>query len=73
MARKQPSGAAKLKRDGRHAVLLGVTPEQHAKLKEAAAIELRAVSQFVVHRAVQAAEMVICRHERERKATHETV
>jgi uncharacterized protein (DUF1778 family) len=56
---KPPSGAAKLKASGRKAIMLAVTPEQFDRLKLAASLEMRPVSQFVTFYAVQAADRVI--------------
>lgn len=57
--RKQLSGGAKLKAAGRKPILLGVTQEQYDKLKLAASLEMRPVSQFVTFHALQAADKVI--------------
>ncbi len=57
--RKQMSGGAKLKASGKRAILLGVTPEQFEKLKFAASLEMRPVTQFVTFYAVQAADRII--------------
>ena len=57
--RKQLSGGAKLKAYGRKAIMLGVTPEQFDKLKLAASLEMRPVSQFITFHAVQAADRII--------------
>lgn len=57
--RKPMSGGAKLKASGRKAIMLAVTPEQADKLKLAASLEMRPVSQFVTFYAIQAAEKVI--------------
>lgn len=59
--RKQKSGGAKLKASGRKAILLGVTPEQFDKIKLAASLEMRPVSQFVTFYAVKAADTVIAK------------
>jgi uncharacterized protein (DUF1778 family) len=59
--RKQMSGGAKLKAAGRKAILLGVTPEQYDKIKLAASLEMRPVTQFVSFYAVQAADKVIAK------------
>jgi uncharacterized protein (DUF1778 family) len=48
-----------MQKAGRKAILLGVTPEQHALIVQAAKIELRPVTQFVIFHALQAAEQVI--------------
>ena len=53
--RKPLSGGAKLKAAGRRAIMLGVTPEQHAVLKAAAQLEGRPLSNFVLYHAYQAA------------------
>lgn len=60
--RKQLSGGAKMKAAGKKAILLGVSPEQHAKLKQAATIELRPISQFVLFYAIQAADKSIAKN-----------
>ncbi len=57
--RKQMSGGAKLKAAGRHAIMLGVSKEQLVKLRHAAALEMRPVSQFVTFYAIRAAHEVI--------------
>ena len=59
--RKQLSGGAKLKASGKKAILLGVTPEQFDKIKLAASLEMRPVSQFVTFYAVKAADIVIAK------------
>lgn len=59
--RRQMSGGAKLKAAGRKAILLGVTPEQLDKLKLAASLEMRPVTQFVTFHAVQAADKLIAK------------
>ena len=46
--RKQLSGGAKMKASGKKAILLGVTPEQFDKIKLAASLEMRPVTQFVM-------------------------
>jgi uncharacterized protein (DUF1778 family) len=53
------SGGAKLKASGRKAILLGVTPEQFDKIKLAASLEMRPVTQFVTFYTVKAADAVI--------------
>lgn len=57
--RQQKSGGAKLRDAGKKAILLGVTPDQLEKLRLAASLEMRPVSQFVVFHALKAAEAVI--------------
>jgi hypothetical protein len=57
--KKPMSGAAKMKAAGRKAIMLGVPPDQFDKLKLAASLEMRPVSQFVMFHAVQAAEKII--------------
>jgi len=57
--RKQLSGAKKMKAYGKKAILLGVLPEQHERLKCAAAVELRPVSQFIIFHAMAAAEKAL--------------
>jgi uncharacterized protein (DUF1778 family) len=57
--RKHLSGGAKMKAAGRKAIMLGVSPEQYDKLKLAASLEMRPVSQFVTFYALQGAENVI--------------
>jgi uncharacterized protein (DUF1778 family) len=59
--RKQLSGGAKMKASGKKPILLGVTPEQFDKIKLAASLEMRPVSQFVTFYAVKAAEAVIAK------------
>jgi len=56
------SGGAKMKAAGLHAIMLGVTPTDWDKLKQAAAFEGRAVSQFVRFHAVRAATQVLVAH-----------
>jgi uncharacterized protein (DUF1778 family) len=63
--RKQLSGGAKMKAAGRKPILLGVTPEQLERLREAAALELRPVSQFVVYHAMRAADLVVAQGRRQ--------
>lgn len=53
--RKQPSGGAKLRASGKKAVLLGVLPAELAKIRAAAEIEMRPVTQFVAYYALRAA------------------
>ena len=57
--RKQLSGGAKLKIAGKHAILLGLDNPIHAVLSEAAALEMRPVTQFVTYHALAAAKIVI--------------
>ena len=59
--RKQLSGGAKMKAAGKKAILLGLTPEQFDKIKLAASLEMRPVSQFVAFHTLQAAEKVIAK------------
>ena len=59
--RKQLSGGAKMKASGKKAILLGVTPEQFDKIKLAASLEMRPVTQFVTFYTVKAAEAVIAK------------
>lgn len=61
MAKKktQASGGARLKAAGRHPVLLGLTPEQRAKIQAAAAADNRPVTQFLVHHGLAAAEKIL--------------
>jgi uncharacterized protein (DUF1778 family) len=54
--RKQLSGAAKLKKAGRRAILLGVAPDVYERLRQAADIEMRPLSRFILFHALQAAE-----------------
>jgi uncharacterized protein (DUF1778 family) len=62
--RKQLSGGAKLKAAGRKPLLLGVTAEQLGLIRQAAAIELRPVTQFVTFHVLRAAERIIASHAR---------
>lgn len=57
--RKQLSGAAKMKLYGKKPIMLGVLPDQVQKLRTAAALELRPVSQFVAFHALVAAEAIL--------------
>ncbi|MCI0705768.1 MAG: DUF1778 domain-containing protein [Planctomycetia bacterium] len=59
--RKQLSGGAKMKLAGKKAILLGITPEQFDKIKLAASLEMRPVTQFVTFYAVTAADAVIAK------------
>lgn len=61
--RKQMSGGAKLKASGQKAILLGVTVQVLAKLREAASIEQRSVAGFVRYHAAIAAEKLITHRE----------
>jgi len=56
--KKQKSGAAKMKAAGRHAVMLGVPESQWLLLKRAAELTHRPLSQFVLHYALEAAEIL---------------
>lgn len=56
---KQLSGAQKMKLYGRHAVMLGLQPEQLDAIRKAAAIEMRPVSQFITFHALKAAHLVL--------------
>jgi uncharacterized protein (DUF1778 family) len=62
MKRKQLSGGAKLKKAGKHAILLGVSPEVYEKLRRGAQIQMRPLSQFIVYHAVKAAEAMAARN-----------
>jgi uncharacterized protein (DUF1778 family) len=56
MARKkQLSGGARLKLAGRHPVLLGLEPHEHAEIKAAADADGRSVSKFFIRAAIAAA------------------
>ena len=57
--KKPLSGGAKLKAAGRRAVMLGLSPDVHAVLSQAAAIEMRPLSQFIIFYAIGAANEVI--------------
>lgn len=52
---KRPSGGAKLKAAGKHAVLLGLQPGVYAVIKHAAELEMRPVTQFIVSHCYHAA------------------
>jgi uncharacterized protein (DUF1778 family) len=65
--RKQMSGGAKLKAAGKKAILLGVTPDQFDRLRLAASLEMRPVTQFVTFHAVQAAERLISKAKGEKE------
>jgi uncharacterized protein (DUF1778 family) len=53
---KPMSGGAKLKASGRLAIMITVDPTDKVKIEEAAALEMRPVSQFVAYHAILAAE-----------------
>jgi uncharacterized protein (DUF1778 family) len=53
---KQMSGGARLRASGKRAVLLGLTPEQHAAIRAAAESEGRPVTQFLVFHGLAAAK-----------------
>ena len=57
--RQQPSGAAKMKKAGKLPVMLGVLPDDLDKIRKAANMELRPVSQFVLFHALRAAEKLL--------------
>lgn len=57
--KKQASGGARLVAAGRTPVMLGVPADQIALLREAAAIDSRPVSQYVLLAAVAAAKKTI--------------
>ena len=63
---KPMSGAAKMKAAGRHAIMLGVSPQEHRMLKEAAKSEGRPVSQFIKFYALRAASFVYVSNARPR-------
>jgi hypothetical protein len=52
---KQKSGAQKLRDAGKRAVLLGITPEQHAELVAAARAECRPLCQYLLYYGLMAA------------------
>jgi len=57
--KKQASGGARLRAAGKRAVLLGLTPEQHTKIREAAEIDRRPVTQFLTFHGLAAAEKIL--------------
>lgn len=48
-----------MKAAGKKPILLGVSPEQHLRLKQASEREMRPLSQFIVYYALQAADEVL--------------
>lgn len=54
-SKKVPSGAARLRKSGRKAVMLTVTPEQLEVIREGARLTMRPVSQFATWAAISAA------------------
>jgi uncharacterized protein (DUF1778 family) len=50
-----------MKAAGKKAILLGITPEQFDKIKLAASLEMRPVTQFVTFSAIKAADAVIAK------------
>lgn len=61
--RKQRSGGAKLRAAGKKAVLLGLTPEQHTMISQAAQIEMRSVAGFITWASMNAAQESVVRRE----------
>ena len=59
MKKKTLSGGARLKADGKHAMLLGWLSEYREKIQAAAALDGRNLSQFVYVHALKAAEKIL--------------
>lgn len=57
--RKQLSGGAKMKLAGKKPVLLGLLPVVLDTIRQAAALEMRPVSQFIAFHATEAALRII--------------
>lgn len=67
MAKKKPtqaSGGSRLVASGKKPVLLGLTPEDHAKASEAAQLERRPLTQFFIHHGLVAAEKILAKKEK---------
>lgn len=56
---KPVSGGARLIAAGRHPVLLGPTEEQHARLAQAAKVDGRPLTQFLLFHGLVAAEKIL--------------
>lgn len=56
---KQASGGARLKASGKSAMLLGWSAEEKKKIEDAAKIERRPMSQFVMYYSLMAAERIL--------------
>lgn len=59
--KKPLSGGARLIASGRHPVLLGLQPDQLAKIRSAASADNRPVTQFLIHYGIAAAEKIIAK------------
>ena len=59
---KQASGGSRLKASGRKPVLLGLTPSEHSKVRRAAKIERRPMTQFLLRYGLAAAEKILSKN-----------
>ena len=57
--KKRISGGGQLARSGKKPVLLGLTEEQHATLRDAAAADGRPMTQFLVFHGLAAAKKIL--------------
>lgn len=62
MKKKQASGGKRLAAKGRKPVLLALTPEQHATLFAAAALDNRRATQFLIHYGLAAAGKILSKN-----------
>lgn len=58
-ARRQASGGARLVASGKRPVLLGLAPDQHECIAEAAAATGRPVTQFLIFHGLMAAKKIL--------------
>lgn len=56
---KQKSGGAKLAESGRKPILVALTLDEHARIREAANHDRRSMTQFVASAALTAAEKIL--------------
>lgn len=68
--KKLPSGGAKLKAAGKHAVLLGIPLDDYASIAMAAMIDRRPVAQFIMFHAANAAKDVVEEYNRRMHYKH---
>ncbi len=56
---KRPSGGAQLALSGKRPVLIGLTPAQHQKIRDAADADGRPMTQFLTYHGLVAAEKIL--------------
>jgi uncharacterized protein (DUF1778 family) len=59
--KRSSSGGSRLMSSGKKPILLGLTPEQYAKIHRAAEIDSRPMTQFLTLHGVKAAEKILAK------------